>query len=242
MSGGIWGTYRETYGELAKSIYTHGRSSIPEIHRRKGRITGMKRVAHIRRAAVTVLLVSTLFSLTLWTPAVAQIVPPNRNAVSLTFATFSGAPVYQFGFSYGMTPTLDLTAFYSYQSVAGANFSLLDAGIRYHFPVPTPGVDVWLGAGIAGATANVSIPGFGAVGVSSTGLSVGGGASVRLAPTLTGYASGSLLSLGGTSNSIFDLGVMLHFAPQLSGQIGYVNYAGSGAPYFGLNLSFPGRF
>lgn len=202
----------------------------------------MKRVAHIRRAAVTALLVSTLFSLTLWTPAVAQIVPPNRNAVSFTFATFSAAPVYQFGFSYGVTPVLDLTAFYSFQSFAGVTGSLLDAGIRYHFPLPTPGVDVWLGGGIASQSVSVSGSGFGTITASSTGFSVGGGASVRLAPALTGYASGSLVSFSGTSNSIFDVGVMLHFAPQLSGQIGYVNYYGNGAPYFGLNLSFPGRF
>jgi hypothetical protein len=58
---------------------------------------------------------------------------------------------------------------------------------------------------------------------------------VRFTSALTGYASGSVLSLGGT-NAIIDLGLMLQLAPRVSGQLGYVNFAGAGAPYLGINL------
>ncbi len=195
----------------------------------------MKRIAHAKRTAVAVLLLSTILSLTLWTPASAQIVPVDRNAVSLSAAFFSGAPVYQLGFSRSLNPVLDFTAFYAYQSVAGTSGGLLDAGLRYHLPVPAPGVDVFVGAGLA----NVSVgsPGFGTV--SAWGASVGAGASVRLGPTLTGYASGSEFLFSGASNAVIDLGLNLQFAPLLSGQVGWITYGGSGAAYLGLDLRFP---
>ena len=195
----------------------------------------MKQIAHAKRITVAVLLLTTVLSLTLWTPASAQIVPPDRNAVSLSAAFFSGAPVYQLGFSHRLNPALDFTAFYAYQSVSGTSAGLLDAGIRYHLPVPAPGVDVFLGAGVANVSAGA--PGFGSA--SAWGASVGGGASVRLGPTLTGYAEGSEFLFSGASNAVFDLGLQLQFAPLLSGQLGWIEYAGSGAVYAGLNLRFP---
>jgi hypothetical protein len=195
----------------------------------------MKRTAHAKRIAVAVLLLTTVLSLTLRTPASAQIVPPDRNAVSISAAFFSGSPVYQLGFSHSLNPALDFTAFYAYQSVAGTSGGLLDAGIRYHLPVPAPGVDVFLGAGVANAS--VGSPGFGSV--SAWGASVGGGASVRLGPTLTGYASGSEFLFSGASNAVIDLGLKLAFAPLLSGQLGWIQYGGSGAAYVGLDLRFP---
>ena len=198
----------------------------------------MKRIAHVTRIAVAAFVVSTILSLALWTPASAQIVPPNRNAVSFSAAFFSGSPVWQVGFSYGLTPRLDLTAFDAYQSVTGASANLIDAGVRYHFTLPTPGTDVFLGIGIANASASFAGIGSG----SATGLSLGGGASLHFAPTATGYVSGDILTFNGGSFSIIDLGVMLQLAPRLSGQIGWIDYGGSGAGYVGLNLSFPGIY
>ncbi len=191
-----------------------------------------------KRIAIAALLAVSVFSLVLWTPdrAVAQVVPPNRNAVDVSVATFAGAPVYSVGvdFAFPATP-LDLTFAYSLQSVAGTTADLLNLGIRYHFLVPAPGVDIFLGAGVASASA--SLPGFGTV--NASGVSVGGGASVSLASRITGYASGSLVSLGGTSNSIIDLGLLFQLAPRVAAQVGYINFAGSGAPYLGINISFP---
>jgi hypothetical protein len=204
----------------------------------KGRITGMKRRMQITRVALTVLLGSALLSLALWTPASAQIVPPDRNAVDLRVATFAGASVYSAGLSWGFTPQLDLAASYSFQSIGGGpTGSLLSAGVRYHFPVTTPGVDVYLGAGFANE--NGPFPGFGTL--NASGFSAGGGASIRLTEVLVGYASGSIFSLGGTTNSVIDLGLQLHFTPRISGQLGYINFAGASAPYLGVNINFPGR-
>jgi hypothetical protein len=195
----------------------------------------MKRIAGMKRMAVAALVVSSVFSLTLSRPAAAQIVPPDRKAVDVKVAFFSGSPVYSIGFSYGLTPALDFTAFYSYQSVAGASGSLLDAGARYHFPVTAPGVDVYLSGGFA--SKSVTFPGFGTG--TSSGISLGGGASIRLTPTLTGFAAGSLLSLRGTSNVVLDLGLQLALAPHVSGQLGLLDFAGSTAPYLGVDIGFP---
>jgi len=197
----------------------------------------MKRKAHVARIAVAALVVSTILSLTLWTPASAQIVPPNRNAANLSAAFFSGSPVWEVGFSYGLTPRLDLTAFWGYQSSSPTG-NLVDAGLRYHFPLPTPGTDVFVGAGVANISG--TLPGFGAQ--SSTGLSIGAGGSLRLAPTVTGYASAGIFAFSGSSNSIVDFGVQLALAPRLSGQIGLVDYAGTSAGYVGLTLTFPGIY
>jgi hypothetical protein len=168
-------------------------------------------------------------------PARAQVVPPNRNAVNFSVATFSGAPVWSLGFSYGVTEHLDLTASYSFQSATGASGGLFGAGVRYHIPVPTAVADVYVGAGIA--SLSPPFPGF-APATSSTSLSVGAGGSVRFTSALTGYAGGSVVSLGGT-NAIIDLGLMLQLAPRVSGQLGYLNFAGAGAPYLGINLGLP---
>ncbi len=198
----------------------------------------MKRIAHAMRIAVVALVVSTVLSLALWTPASAQIVPPNRNAVNFSAAFFSGSPVWQLGFSYGITRTLDVTALWAYQSVSGTSGNLVDAGLRYHFPVPTPGADVYVGAGIANISGTSA--GFGTV--SSTGLSLGAGGSLEFTPLLTGYGGVGVFAFSGASNSIVDLGLMLHLAPRLSGQIGWIDYAGSSAGYIGVNLSFTGIY
>ncbi len=191
----------------------------------------------MNRIPIAALVAMVALSLTLWRPdlAVAQVVPPNRNAASFTIATFSGAPVYSLGVDFVLTPTLDATLAYSYQSVGGVTGSLLGLGVRHHFPVTAPGTDVFIGGGFA--SASNTLPGFGTV--NASGLFVGGGGSVRLGNKFAGYASGSVFSLSGTSNSVFDLGVQIEFAPRISGQVGYINFAGSGAPYFGINVTFP---
>ncbi len=192
----------------------------------------------MKRIAIAALLASTVFSLVLLTPdpAGAQVVPLNRNAVGFSVATFTGATVYSVGFSYGLPATpLDITAAYSFQSVAGTTGSLLDVGVRYHFQVPAPGVDIFLSGGLA--SENGPFPGFGTV--NASGFSVGGGASVQFTPMLAGYARGRVVSLGGVTNSVIDLGAQLQLAPRIFAQAGYINFAGSGGPYLGVSMSFP---
>ncbi len=192
----------------------------------------MRRRAQIKQSALTVLLVSALLSLAPWTPASAQVFPPDRNAVDLRVAAFGGAPVYSAGLSWGFTPLLDVVASYSFQSVGGGpTGSLLTAGVRYHFPVPTPGVDAYLGAGFANV--NAPFPGFGAT---ASGFSAGGGASIRLTESLIGYASGSIFSLGGTTNTVIDLGLQLHFTPRVAGQLGFIYFGGASGPYLGVDI------
>lgn len=191
----------------------------------------------MKQRAIPVLIAFSVFSLALWAPnpVAAQVVPPSRNAASFTIATFRGAPVYSFGLAFTINPTLDATFAYSTQTVGGTTGSLLGLGVRYHFKPTAPGVDAFVGGGLASASA--TFPGFGTV--TASGLFVGGGASVHFADKLTGYASGSLFSLGATTNSVIDLGVQIQLAPRVSGQIGYINFAGSGAPYLGISVNFP---
>lgn len=192
----------------------------------------------MKRIAIAALLVSTVFSLVLWTPgpAGAQVVPPSRSAVGFSVATLSGATVYSVGFSYGLLAVpLDITAAYSFQSVAGTTGSLLDVGVRYHFQVPAPGVDLFLTGGLA--SENGPFPGFGAL--NASGFSVGAGASVQFTQMFSGYARGRVVSLGGVTNSVIDLGAQLQLTPRIFGQAGYINFAGSGGPYLGVSMSFP---
>src|SRR5438445_9448296 len=91
------------------------------IRERRG-IPDMMPVAGTNRIVGGAVLASALIALALAAlagPARAQVVPPNRNAVNFSVATFSGAPVWSLGFSYGITEHLDLTASYSFQSPAG---------------------------------------------------------------------------------------------------------------------------
>ena len=192
----------------------------------------MTRITGTTRIAAALLIGSSVLVLSFARPAAAQIVPPERNGIDFSVAALSGAPVWSLGFSHVFTPALDIAAFYSYQSVGGTTAGLLDVGVRYHFPVIPPGADVWLSGGLANAS---SFSGFG----SATGFSVGAGASLRLTPALAGYAAGSLIALSGTSNAVIDAGLMLQLAPRVSGQLGYVTFAGTGGPYLGINLSLP---
>lgn len=169
-------------------------------------------------------------------PAAGQIAPPTRNAVSFSFAAFGGAPVFSLGFAYRLSRPWDLTVAYSFQSVAGATGSLLGIGARYHLPTAAPGMDTFFGAGLASSSA--TIPGFGTS--NASGLFVGGGVSFTPPGSmLTAYASGNLYSIGGAQNSVIDLGVQVRLAPLVSGQLGYISFSGSAAPYLGIVLSLP---
>ena len=169
-------------------------------------------------------------------PAAAQIISPTRNAVSFSFAAFSGAPVYTLGVVYQLSRPWDLTFAYSFQSVGGVSSNLLGLGARYHLATTAPGVDVFFGGGLGSASA--TFPGFGTL--SASGLFVGAGTS--LTPpggVLTLYLSGNLYSLGRTQSSVIDLGVQARLAPMVSGQLGYISFSGSAAAYLGFVLSLP---
>lgn len=176
-----------------------------------------------------VLLVSTLLALAQCAPAGAQLAPPDRNAAMLRVATF-GNPVYTAGFSWGLTSQLDVAGAYNFTSNTPTG-SLWDAGLRYHFLVPASGVDAFVGAGIA--SASPPFMGF----ANGSGFTAGGGGSYRFNSALTGYGTVNIVSIGGTTSSIFDLGVELNFGNRVSGQLGYINFAGTGEPYLGVSFA-----
>ncbi len=188
----------------------------------------MTRIAYV---AITILALTFASG----TPAAAQIIPPNRNAVSASLATFSTAPVYSFGAAYALNPAWDVTFAYSFQSTSSTSGNLLGLGARYHFNVPAPGADVYAVGGLASMSG--TLPGFGTL--NNTGLFVGAGATMRLANVLTGYVRGSLYALGGASNAIADVGVQAALAPLVNGQVGYISLAGSGALYLGVVVQSP---
>ncbi len=147
----------------------------------------------------------------------------------LRVATF-GNPVYTAGFSWGLSNQLDIAGTYNFTANTPTG-NLWDAGVRYHFRVRSPGVDAFVGAGIA----DVSAPFLGFA--NGSGFTGGGGASLRLTDLLTGYGSVNIVSIGGTTSSILDLGVELRMGERVSGQLGYINFAGTGEPYLGLSVA-----
>ncbi|HEX2711370.1 MAG TPA: hypothetical protein VHM88_03985 [Candidatus Acidoferrales bacterium] len=189
----------------------------------------MQSIAQTRRVATAVVLVSALFALTLSTPVSAQLAPPDRNAVIFRVATF-GNPVYTAGFSWAFNPQFDIAGSYNFTANAPTG-NMWDAGVRYHFRLPTSGVDAYVGAGVA----NVSAPFMGFA--NGSGFTGGGGGSVRFNELLTGYGSVNIVSVGGTTNSVLDLGVELNFGTRASGQLGYINFGGVGEPYLGVSFA-----
>jgi hypothetical protein len=168
-------------------------------------------------------------------PATAQIVPPGRNAVGFSLATYSAAPLYSFGAAFAVNPAWDATLAFSFQSTPSTSGNLFGLGVRYHFNVPAPGVDVYLAGGLASASG--TLPGFGTL--SGTGIFAGGGATLKMASLFSAYVRASVYALGGTSNAIADLGVQATLAPLVSGQVGYISLAGNGALYVGVVVQMP---
>ena len=154
------------------------------------------------------------------TPAAAQFLPPSRNAISGSLATFTPT-LFTVGASIPLALPWDLTVAYSAQSFAGITVSLTTIGARYFFSMPGSRANPFLGAGFASAG-----------GVS--GLYLGGGLSFPLAERLNGYVTGTFASLGGVSNTIVDLGAQIRVTPQFQANIGFVSFTGSSAPYIGF--------
>lgn len=164
-------------------------------------------------------------------PAAAQLVPPNRNAFSLSMAMFSPS-LFTVGIAYPVAPAWDATFSYSIQAGAGATGSLLTLGGRYHFQIATSGMSPYVGAGLANS--GTSLSGFGAS--NALGLFLTAGASLAISERFGGYASVTLFSLGGGSSSVIDLGVQARLADRVAGQLGFISFAGSSAPYLGITV------
>lgn len=165
------------------------------------------------------------------TPASAQLLPPSRNSVSFSFATFSPT-LYTLGLSWPIAPVWDLLLTYNWQTVGGATASLTGLGARYYFPLTGSNAVSFVGGGFG--ISSLSSPGFPSA--SASGLFITGGILAPLAQRITGYATVSMFSAGGTSNNVIDLGAQFRLAPQFSAQVGYISFTGSAAPYVGLTV------
>jgi hypothetical protein len=181
----------------------------------------MKRAKSIKPVALAMFLVSTLFSLAYETPASAQ-----GGFVEIRVATFSGFPVYSLNLLRQISPDVVLLISDSFQPTSGGvTGNLLDVGVWYHTSLANP---VILALGVGFTSEHGPFPGFGFA--NTSGYSIGAGvATLRFTNDLFGYVSERIVTLGGTSNSVLDLGLALGNL-----ELGYINFAGSGAPYLGF--------
>ena len=184
------------------------------------------------KALTTLIVVAVLFQImAMQTPASAQLLPPSRNSFSLGIATFNPS-VYTLGMSWPIAPAWDIILSYSWQTIAGTTGSLSGIGGRYFFPLTGSAMTPFVGGGLA--SVGTSVAGFPSV--NASGLFLTAGASMPLAQKITGYASISMFSAGGTSNNVVDLGAQFRVAPTFSAQVGYISFSGSAAPYIGVTL------
>ncbi|HXF83455.1 MAG TPA: hypothetical protein VNN19_11965 [bacterium] len=187
----------------------------------------------MRRTALTTLIVMAILIqlFAVQAPVSAQVVPPSRNSVTFSIATFNPS-LYSLGFSWPVAPAWDLLLSYSWQTVAGTTGSLTGIGARYFFPLQGSTASAFLGGGFS----SVALSAPGSPTVSASGLFVSGGLVAPLAQRINGYATVSLFSAGGTSNNVIDLGAQFRLAPQISAQVGYVSFSGASAPYVGVTV------
>lgn len=184
------------------------------------------------KALTTLIVVAMLATLVaIPTPSSAQLLPPARNSVSFSFATFNPT-LYSLGLSWPIAPVWDLLLTYNWQTVAGSTGALTGLGARYYFPLTGSNAVSFVGGGF-GIT-SLSSPGSPAI--SASGLFLTGGIIAPLGQRINGYATIAMFSAGGTSNNVIDLGAQFRLAPQFSAQVGYISFSGSAAPYVGLTV------
>lgn len=188
----------------------------------------------MRRRVLATFIVLSVFGLVMLRqqPAAAQLVPPNRNAFSISLMSFNPS-VFSVGLAYPVAPAWDLTFSYAFQSSATATGSLLAVGGRYHLRVATPGMSAFLGGGVG--VSGTSITGFGAS--NASGLFLSGGATLAFSQQIGAYGSATMFALGGGTSTVIDLGIQARLAPQIAGQFGYISFGGRTAPYLGVTVA-----
>lgn len=166
--------------------------------------------------------------------AAAQLVPPNRNAFSISIVNFNPS-VFSVGLAYPVASSWDLTFSYAFQPSATMTGSLLAAGGRYHLRVARPGMSAHLGAGVGISGTNIT--GFGAS--NASGLFLSGGATLAFNQQFGAYGSATVFALSGGTSTVIDIGIQARLAPQIAGQLGYVSFGGRAAPYLGVTVGLP---
>ena len=191
----------------------------------------MKRIA--AAALVTTIALSHVF----WTlaPVMAQTPSQRGNSLSMRVASSTAGTGVSLGATVRLTPVLD--AAFAYASIpifaytpAGSFTGELDLGLRYHFPITTPGIEPYVGGGISavGQTA----------GGTQTGAFVQGGALFTITSQFAWYAGLTFGSAASTSTTSYDLGLQYQFTSRVTGVLGIAGSTREGDLYVGLIASF----
>ncbi|MEX0766200.1 MAG: hypothetical protein WD140_05275 [bacterium] len=183
----------------------------------------MMRFARPTQAAI----VTVMLTLLAFAPAAGQTPAQRGNSFSVLISSTAGATSLLVGMTFRVNPTLD--AVFAYSTVPSFAASELDAGFRYHFPVTSPVIDPYIGAGLAIA----QIGGFGVA-----GMFLQTGAAFTLASQLRGYGGVSYVSAGGTTALVYDIGAEYLFSRQVRGVVGVTGASGSSSLYFGASLYY----
>lgn len=183
----------------------------------------MRRLSRPLQAAI----MAALLTLLALPPAAGQTPAQRGNSFSVLISSTAGATSVLVGMTFRVNPTLD--AVFAYSTVPSFAASEIDAGFRYHFPVTAPGIDPYIGAGVAVAQ-------IGGLGV--TGVFIQTGAAFTLAPQLRAYGGVSYVAAGGTTALVYDVGAEYLFSSQVRGNIGVTGASGSSSLYFGASLYY----
>ncbi len=183
-------------------------------------------VHHMKRLSVIALVVAVALALSVWTPAPATAQTPVQRGktVDLLFYSLGGTSRLSFGATYPFSFILDGTLNYA----SGGGSSQIDLGAKYWFPVTAVGLAPYVGAGVSFMTAP-----------SQTGIFLGGGAALRLAPQWNGYVGINWVSAGGTSTTTFDVGAQYIFTSRVGAVVGLLSpSSGNSAVYLGVTLNY----
>jgi hypothetical protein len=176
----------------------------------------------MKRLSVIALVAVAWLAASLWAsaPAAAQTPVQRGKSLDVLLSSASGATNLSFGLTYPFSFILDGTL--NYQTQSGT--STVDVGARYWFPVRPAGFSPYVGGGLILA--------------SSTGFYLGGGAAVSLASQWNGYVGVNLRSVGGTSNTAFDVGAQYIFGRYVGGVVGLASYGGTSSIYVGATFNY----
>ncbi|MDQ7819725.1 MAG: hypothetical protein QN173_01195 [Armatimonadota bacterium] len=181
----------------------------------------------MKRLSVVALTVTAALAVGAWmpAPAAAQLATQRGNSVSARLVSIGGTTDWVLGVAYRINPTLD--AAFAYSTIPPFD-SEIDLGVRLHFPARTPGIDPFVGAGIA--FTNVA-------GTSGSGVFIQGGAALTLAPRWQGFAAIHYVSSSGLTATIYDVGVQYQFTSQTSGVLGFTGSSAGNGVYVGVSFN-----
>lgn len=180
----------------------------------------------MKRHAIAVVMVVLSAHLAVPVPAPAQVPTQRGNTITARLFITGSTMDYALGLTFPINPTLD--AAFAYGTLPPFD-SEIDLGVRLHLPVQVPGIDPYLGTGVAFTSTG---------GASSTGFFAQGGIAFSLSPQVTGYAGLHYVASSGTALTQYDAGLQYQFAPQLAGLLGFTGSGAGTSIYVGVSVNF----